>query len=79
LAIAGRPFLVVLRSRKYYPPEGSATPYDPGVRLLRRILLLAAGAAGLLLYVWFAAVRAVPGVKRRKAAIREARRRGPRS
>jgi hypothetical protein len=32
-----------------------------------RILKLAAGVLAFLTYVWFAAVRAVPGVKRRKA------------
>ena len=34
---------------------------------VRRILKLAAGLLAFLTYVWFAAVRAVPGVKRRKA------------
>ncbi len=37
----------------------------------KRLLALVAGVLGGLLYVWFAAVRAVPGVKRRKAAMRE--------
>jgi hypothetical protein len=35
---------------------------------IRRILKGIAAAAGGLLYVWFAAVRAVPRVKRRKLA-----------
>ena len=34
---------------------------------VRRILRLAAAAAAFVLYVWFAAVRATPAVKRRKA------------
>jgi hypothetical protein len=33
---------------------------------MRRLLRLAAAAAGLVLYVWFAAVRFAPRVKRRK-------------
>jgi hypothetical protein len=37
----------------------------------KRLLALVAGLLGGLLYVWFAAVRAVPGVKRRKAEMRE--------
>ncbi len=37
----------------------------------KRLLALIAGVLGGLLYVWFAAVRAVPDVKRRKAAMRE--------
>jgi hypothetical protein len=36
-------------------------------RLLTAIAVLVAGA----LYVWIAAVRSVPGVRRRKAALRE--------
>jgi hypothetical protein len=35
-----------------------------------RILKVVAGVFGFLLYVWFAAVRSVPVVKRRKAARR---------
>lgn len=38
----------------------------------RRLLGLLAAFAGTVVYVWFAAVRAVPGVRRRKAAAREA-------
>jgi hypothetical protein len=40
---------------------------------VRRILKLAAAAFAFLLYVWFAAVRAVPSVKRRKARRRALR------
>jgi hypothetical protein len=43
------------------------------VRTARRILLGAGAALGAVLYVWFAAVRAVPAVKRRKAARRAGR------
>ena len=39
----------------------------------RRILAVAAGLFGGLIYVWFAAVRAVPGVKQRKKEQRGAR------
>jgi hypothetical protein len=45
------------------------------VRALKRIVALAAAVGGAILYVWFAAVRAVPAVRRRKAAARAARRR----
>ena len=38
---------------------------------VRRILQAIAAVLALLTYVWFAAVRAVPGVKQRKAAMRE--------
>ena len=41
--------------------------------LVRRILKLVAAVFAFALYVWFAAVRLAPGVKRRKAA-RRARR-----
>jgi hypothetical protein len=37
----------------------------------KRLFALVGGVFGFVLYVWFAAVRAVPGVKRRKAASRE--------
>ena len=40
----------------------------------KRLLAMLAGAIGFALYVWFAAVRAVPGVKERKAGARKARR-----
>jgi len=36
------------------------------VARIKRLLKLAAGAVGFLLYVWFAAVRHAPSVKRRK-------------
>ena len=38
----------------------------------KRLLTLIAGVFGAALYVWVAAVRAVPGVHERKAAAREA-------
>ena len=41
---------------------------------IRRILRLAAAFFAFLLYVWYAAVRNVPAVRRRKAARRRARR-----
>jgi hypothetical protein len=34
---------------------------------MARLLRLALGALGLVLYTWFAAVRALPRVRRRKA------------
>jgi hypothetical protein len=42
--------------------------------LVRRILKLAAAALAFVAYVWYAAVRHTPAVKRRKAARRAARR-----
>jgi len=41
--------------------------------LIRRALKAAVAAFAFLLYVWYAAVRATPEVKRRKAARRKAR------
>jgi hypothetical protein len=38
----------------------------------RRLLALIAGLVGAFLYVWIAAVRAVPAVHRRKTAQRQA-------
>jgi hypothetical protein len=38
----------------------------------KRLLALIAGAIGFSVYVWIAAVRAVPGVKERKTAARKA-------
>ena len=38
----------------------------------RRLLTLLAALVGAVLYVWVAAVRAVPGVRERKAAARRA-------
>jgi len=46
--------------------KGTRPPRVLGVARIRRLLKLAAGALGLLLYVWFAAVRYAPRVKRRK-------------
>ena len=46
-----------------------------GVKMLKRIGLALAAAVAALVYVWVAAVRAVPGVRRRKAEARERRRR----
>jgi hypothetical protein len=40
--------------------------------LVRRIVKLAAAAVAFVLYVWFAAVRATPAVKRRKEERRAA-------
>jgi hypothetical protein len=45
---------------------------------VRRILQAIAAVIGLLTYLWFAAVRLAPSVKRRKAARREAWRNRPR-
>jgi hypothetical protein len=42
--------------------------------LIGRLLKLAAAAIGFALYVWYTAVRATPGIKRRKAARRAIRR-----
>jgi hypothetical protein len=41
----------------------------------KRLLALLAGVVGFLLYVWVAAVRAVPAVHERKTAFREVWRR----
>jgi hypothetical protein len=41
----------------------------------KRLLAILGLTVGSVLYVWVAAVRAVPGVRRRKAAMREAWRR----
>jgi hypothetical protein len=43
------------------------------LRRPRRILAALAGFLGAVLYVWYAAVRAVPNVKARKAALRRER------
>ncbi|HET8743286.1 MAG TPA: hypothetical protein VFM41_11740 [Gaiella sp.] len=40
---------------------------------VKRIALVAAAAVSAVAYVWVAAVRAVPGVRRRKAAARAGR------
>ena len=44
------------------------------VRTVKRAALAFVALVGTLVYVWVAAVRAVPGVRRRKAAARAARR-----
>jgi len=44
----------------------------------RRLLALVGGILAGIVYVWYAAVRAVPAVRRRKTAAREAWRRRPR-
>jgi hypothetical protein len=41
---------------------------------VKRLLAALGVALGTVVYIWFAAVRAVPRVKRRKAARRAARR-----
>jgi hypothetical protein len=48
--------------------------YDAFVKRLKRIALALAGLVAFLTYVWVAAVRAVPGVRSRKAAARARRR-----
>lgn len=40
---------------------------------LKRILLAIGALLGALVYIWIAAVRAVPAVKRRKTALRHRR------
>jgi len=44
----------------------------------KRLLQLIAGVVAFAVYVWFAAVRAVPGVKEKKTAARKAWRERPR-
>jgi hypothetical protein len=51
----------------------AAVTYDGAMRAFKRLLVAVAAVIGAVLYVWFAAVRAVPIVRRRKAARREAR------
>ncbi len=41
----------------------------------KRLLALVGGLMGAVLYVWYAAVRAVPSVHKRKAATRAGRKR----
>ena len=43
----------------------------------KRALAIFASLLGVVLYVWFAAVRAVPGVRARKRAFRASRARRP--
>jgi hypothetical protein len=45
------------------------------VKTIKRVALGIAALVGTVAYVWVAAVRAVPDVRRRKAAARAARRR----
>jgi hypothetical protein len=45
------------------------------VRRPKQVLALLGGSLLAFLYVWYAAVRAVPGVKRRKAVLRRERER----
>jgi len=52
--------------------------YHHCVRRVKQIALAAGALLAALAYVWVAAVRAVPGVRRRKAEAR-ARRRAPNS
>jgi len=42
--------------------------------LVRRAVKLVAAGIGFALYVWYTAVRATPGIRRRKAARRAIRR-----
>jgi len=44
------------------------------MRRIKRLLLVASTLLAASAYVWIAAVRAVPGVRERKAAARRARR-----
>ncbi|HJU48421.1 MAG TPA: hypothetical protein VJ689_09820 [Gaiellaceae bacterium] len=43
------------------------------MRIVKRLVLTIAAVIAAILYVWFAAVRAVPDIRRRKAARRAAR------
>jgi hypothetical protein len=52
----------------------SASAYDGGVVIVRRILLALAAVVGVMTWLWFSAVRAVPGVRGRKEQARAARR-----
>jgi len=52
-----------------YDDAGSSTMTSPMRRPKRILLALLAVVSGVL-YVWIAAVRAVPSVRRRKAAAR---------
>jgi hypothetical protein len=53
-----------------YDDAGSSTMTTPMRRPKRILYALLAVVSGLL-YIWFAAVRAVPSVRRRKAAARQ--------
>jgi hypothetical protein len=56
------------------PGTRPAADYDGAVPSLKRIALAAGALLSALLYVWFAAVRAVPRVRQARAAARAARR-----
>jgi len=53
--------------------DGGSFTITPPVGKVKRILLALAAFVGAVVYVWFAAVRAVPDVRRRKQAARAAR------
>ncbi len=56
---------------KYAARSAARRHYDGRVvRTVKRITALAGAALGVALYAWYEAVRAVPEVKRRKAALR---------
>lgn len=52
---------------------GGGLAYDVVVRRVKRALLAASAILAGLVYVWISAVRAVPGVRRRKAERRAKR------
>jgi hypothetical protein len=52
------------------PAIGLPYPDSATVKSVARLLKIVAGSLGLALYTWFAAVRNLPRVKRRKAARR---------
>ena len=53
--------------------DGGWFTITPPMRKVKRILLGLSAFVGAIVYIWFAAVRAVPDVKRRKQAARAAR------
>jgi hypothetical protein len=62
-----------VRANQQYDP--SARFYDAVMGVLKRVALGFAALVAFVGYVWVVAVRALPGVRRRKAAARAARRR----
>jgi hypothetical protein len=48
----------------------ASSAYDGAMRIFRRLLIGLTTLVAVLTYVWVAAVRAVPGVRARKAAAR---------
>ena len=66
--------MAVLSSSTSYPKYAAREPpranYDGSMLTLKRIATGIALILGGLAYVWYAGVRAVPAVKRRKAALR---------